>query len=125
MAEKRTETDHLEVIKLSSELFDDHLRNTDATTELVENFSNLERSVFMASQNGAMGIVEGLGTLAGFAGRGHQSCLTNGYSEGETFFMSKIETYRNMMEAMASRPEEKPKPTDTDKLQMSDPKNTI
>lgn len=125
MSEAVRPQDHLEAVALATEALEETLRGGETNTGLIEQFSDMERSVFMAGQHSTMGVTEGLGTLSGYAGRGHQACLTSGYNEGETFFMSKLETYRSMMEAMAAKPVAEPKQTDTSKRTMSGAKSRI
>lgn len=125
MAEVMRNEDHLETVAMTAEALEVSLRSGEATTALIEQFSDMERSVFVAGQNSALGITEGLGTLAGYAGRGHQASIQQGFGDGEIFFVSKLETYRNMMEAMASKPSTEPKSTDTTTRRMSGRKDRI
>ena len=125
MAESLHPNQHIEAMEAATEALQERLRSGEADTYLVEDFNTFERSVFMAGQQSAVGLTEGLSSLAGYASQGHQVCVDKGYGEGETFFVSKSETYRNMMEALATKPASEPKPTDTDKKDMSGAKKRI
>lgn len=125
MSEAVSKNENLEAVELAIETFEERLQSGEADTGLVEDFTAVEKLVFKAGQQGDMSVTDGLEKLAGYATRSHQACIEKGFSDGDTFFVAKYETYRNMMEAMASRPESDPKPTDTEKRNMSDPKNRV
>lgn len=125
MSEAVNKNENLEAMALATETLEERLLSGEVDTRLVEDFSAVEKLVFTAGQLGEMSVTDGLEKLSGYALRSHQACTAKGFSDVDTFFVAKYETYRNMMEAMAARPETVPKPTDTEQRNMSGAKNRI